>query len=134
MASSPQRSTSRTAEVSRPAAPRASTKSVVREYAEALSVAILLALVIRTFVVQAFKIPSGSMEPTLLIGDHILVNKFIYGVRIPFLGARSSAVDAAAARGCDRLHLPEDNVARTSSSASSAWPGTRSRCATSRST
>lgn len=59
-------------------------KSVVREYIEAFVVAIVLALIIRTFVVQAFKIPSGSMEPTLLIGDHILVNKFIYGERIPF--------------------------------------------------
>ena len=53
-------------------------KSVVREYAEALIIAVLLALVIRTFVVQAFKIPSGSMLPTLKIGDHILVSKFIY--------------------------------------------------------
>src|SRR5437763_15359193 len=57
-------------------------KSQVREYAEALLVALLLALVIRTFVVQAFKIPSGSMLPTLQIGDHILVNKFIYGARM----------------------------------------------------
>ncbi len=59
-------------------------KSVIREYIEAFAIAIVLALIIRTFVVQAFKIPSGSMEPTLLIGDHILVNKFIYGVGIPF--------------------------------------------------
>jgi signal peptidase I len=59
-------------------------KSVVREYAEAFALAILLALAIRTFVVQAFKIPSGSMIPTLSIGDHILVNKFVYGVKIPF--------------------------------------------------
>ena len=57
-------------------------KSQVREYAEALFVALLLALVIRTFVVQAFKIPSGSMLPTLQIGDHILVNKFVYGPRL----------------------------------------------------
>jgi signal peptidase I len=57
-------------------------KSQIREYAEALAVALLLALVIRTFVVQAFKIPSGSMLPTLQIGDHILVNKFIYGPRL----------------------------------------------------
>jgi signal peptidase I len=64
-------------------APRAArTKSTVREYAEALFVALLLALAIRTFVVQAFKIPSGSMLPTLQIGDHILVNKFIYGPRL----------------------------------------------------
>ncbi len=44
----------------------------------------MLALFVRTFVVQAFKIPSGSMVPTLAIGDHILVNKFIYGVKLPF--------------------------------------------------
>ena len=61
-------------------------KSVVREYAEAILIAILLALLIRTFVVQAFKIPSGSMIPTLLVGDHILVNKFIYRFRDPARG------------------------------------------------
>jgi len=59
-------------------------KSTFREYAEAIIVALVLALFIRTFVVQAFKIPSGSMEPTLEIGDHILVNKFIYGIKLPF--------------------------------------------------
>ena len=59
-------------------------KGVFREYAEAAVIAILLALFIRTFVVQAFKIPSGSMEPTLLVGDHILVNKFVYGIKLPF--------------------------------------------------
>ena len=62
----------------------AKTKHIVREYAESILVAVLLALVIRTFVVQAFKIPSGSMEDTLAIGDHLLVNKFIYGTKIPF--------------------------------------------------
>jgi signal peptidase I len=51
-------------------------KSVFREYAEALAVAVILALLIRTFVVQAFNIPSGSMIPSLLIGDHVLVAKF----------------------------------------------------------
>ena len=62
--------------------PRA-RKSVWREYAEAIIVAMLLALVIRVFVVQAFKIPSGSMIPTLQIGDHILVNKSAYGLQWP---------------------------------------------------
>jgi len=61
-------------------------KSIFREYAEAVIIALVLALFIRTFIVQAFKIPSGSMIPTLLIGDHILVNKFIYGVKNPFTG------------------------------------------------
>lgn len=58
---------------------------VIREYAESIVVAILIALFIRAFVVQAFKIPSGSMEPTLLIGDHLLVNKFVYGIKLPFI-------------------------------------------------
>ncbi|HZV81374.1 MAG TPA: signal peptidase I [Geobacteraceae bacterium] len=59
-------------------------KHIVREYAESIIVAVILALIIRTFVVQAFKIPSGSMEDTLLIGDHLLVCKFLYGTKIPF--------------------------------------------------
>jgi signal peptidase I len=59
-------------------------KSKLREYVEAIVYALILALILRTFVIQAYKIPSGSMIPTLLIGDHILVNKFIYGISIPF--------------------------------------------------
>ncbi|MFH0799961.1 MAG: signal peptidase I [Pseudomonadota bacterium] len=59
-------------------------KSTFREYVEALLTAVLIALVIRAFVLEAFKIPSGSMIPTLSVGDHIFVNKFIYGLRIPF--------------------------------------------------
>jgi signal peptidase I len=63
-------------------------KSKVREYVETLVIALVIALFVRSFVVQAFKIPSSSMEPTLLVGDHILVNKFIYGIRIPVIGKK----------------------------------------------
>jgi signal peptidase I len=91
MPSEPQRAAVAVPEAGRRTPPRASApeprrKSIVREYGEAFVVAILLALFIRTFIVQAFKIPSGSMIPTLLIGDHILVNKFVYGVRLPYFG------------------------------------------------
>ena len=59
-------------------------KKFIKEYIEPVVIAVLIALFIRAFVVQAFKIPSSSMEPTLLVGDHLLVNKFIYGIRIPY--------------------------------------------------
>jgi signal peptidase I len=59
-------------------------KSVFREYTESIGVAIVIALLLRAFVIEAFKIPSSSMYPTLEIGDHIFVSKFLYGVRIPF--------------------------------------------------
>lgn len=59
-------------------------KKLLWEYVEAIVTALILALIIRTYIVQAFKIPSGSMIPTLLIGDHILVNKFLFGTHIPF--------------------------------------------------
>jgi signal peptidase I len=61
-------------------------KSTVREYFESIVIAVVLALFIRTFVVQAFKIPTGSMENNLLIGDHLLVNKFVYAPGEPSLG------------------------------------------------
>lgn len=62
------------------------TPEKIWEYVKAIGTALILALIIRTFVIQAFKIPSGSMIPTLLIGDHLLVNKMVYGtpVDIPF--------------------------------------------------
>jgi len=59
-------------------------RKFVKEYLEPIVFAVLIALFIRAFIVQAFKIPSSSMEPTLLVGDHLLVNKFIYGIRIPY--------------------------------------------------
>jgi len=61
------------------------SKSFLRENLEIVILALVLALFIRTFIGQAFKIPSGSMEPTLMVGDHIMVNKFIYGLRLPFV-------------------------------------------------
>ena len=62
---------------------RGPAKSLWREYGEALVIALILALVIRAFFVQAFSIPSGSMQPTLLIGDYLLVNKLSFGIRNP---------------------------------------------------
>lgn len=58
-------------------------KPIGREIFEALAVAFILALIIKTFLIEAFKIPSGSMEDTLLIGDHLMVNKFSYGIQVP---------------------------------------------------
>lgn len=64
-------------------------KNAWRENIEAIVIAIVIAMFIRTFIVQAFKIPSGSMLETLQIGDQILVNKFIYGVKIPFTNGKT---------------------------------------------
>ncbi len=63
-------------------------KGKLRETIESILVALFFALLIRTFVVQAFKIPSGSMEPTLLVGDYLLVTKFTYGYKVPFMNKR----------------------------------------------
>jgi signal peptidase I len=67
-------------------------KSTAREWIESIIIAFVLAMIIRTFLVQAFKIPTGSMRPTLLEGDLILVNKFIYGAKIPFTDYNLPAV------------------------------------------
>jgi len=67
-------------------------KTEIREWGESIIIALILALLIRTFVVQAFKIPSGSMIPTFEIGDRIFVNKFLYGARIPLTDIRLPAV------------------------------------------
>jgi signal peptidase I len=63
-------------------------KKIVKEYLEPIFIAIVIALFIRTFIVQAFKIPSSSMEPTLQVGDHLLVSKFIYGIKVPFVDGK----------------------------------------------
>ena len=67
-------------------------KSTLREYAESLIIALILALIIKTSLVEAYKIPSGSMENTLLVGDFLLANKFIYGAKIPLIEAHLPAV------------------------------------------
>jgi signal peptidase I len=71
-------------------------KSTAREYLESIVYAVLIALFIRTFFVEAFKIPTGSMIPTLLINDHIFVNKAAYGVRIPIVGKYIGSWDTPA--------------------------------------
>ena len=83
-------------------------KSKLREYIEAILLAIVIAFFIRTFVIQAYKIPSGSMKPTLQIGDHILVSKFNYGVKLPFL--RSTLIPIGTPKRGDILVFiyPED--------------------------
>lgn len=86
----------------------APAKSWYREWAEALIVAIVLALIIRSFLFQAFKIPSGSMLDTLLIGDHLLVNKFIYGTRLPFSDSRFLAVRQPERGDVVVFEFPED--------------------------
>ncbi len=83
-------------------------KSGLRENIEAILVAVVLALFIRTFVVQAFKIPSGSMKETLQIGDHILVNKFIYGIKIPFVRATLIPIKDPQRKDIVVFEYPED--------------------------
>jgi signal peptidase I len=85
-------------------------KKFFKEYLEPIIIAILIALFIRTFIVQAFKIPSSSMEPTLLVGDHLLVNKFIYGIKIPFTEIKLFQFKKPQ-RG-DIIHLSERSVER----------------------
>lgn len=67
-------------------------KSQAREWAESIIIALILALIIRAFLVQAFKIPSGSMIPTFNIGDRIFVSKVIYGAKVPFTNFRMPAM------------------------------------------
>ncbi len=81
-------------------------KSTLREYAESIVIAVILALFVRTWVVQAFKIPTGSMENNLLIGDHLLVNKFVFSPTASRDRARAAAGAEHPARRRHRLQIP----------------------------
>lgn len=83
-------------------------KGRLRENVEAIVIAVLLALFIRAFVVQAFKIPSGSMKETLQIGDHILVNKFIYGIKLPLVGTPVIPISRPEREDIVVFRYPED--------------------------
>ena len=84
-------------------------KSQTREWIESILIAVILALLIRAFIVQAFKIPSGSMIPTFNIGDRIFVNKFIYGAKVPFTNFRLPAVRAPKRGDIIVFISPEDS-------------------------
>jgi signal peptidase I len=105
-------------EVFEPAAPSLTAKpeaavrrkSLVREYAEALAFALVCTFLIRWFVVQAFRIPSGSMEDTLAVGDFLFVNKLLYGPRVPFLEARLPAFTTPHSGDVLVFKYPEDRT------------------------
>ena len=83
-------------------------KSVVREYFESICIAVILALFVRTFVVQAFKIPTGSMENNLLIGDHLLVNKFVFAPTMTALERTLLPIDPIARGDIIVFKFPQD--------------------------
>ena len=87
---------------------RKRNKSLSREYVEAILLAVALALFLRTFVVQAFRIPSGSMEDSLLVGDFLLANKFIYGAKIPLLDVRLPGIQDPKAGDVIIFQYPKD--------------------------
>ncbi len=103
----------------------AKKKRQFRETTQAVVIAVVLALIIRAFVVQAFKIPSGSMEDTLLVGDHILVSKFAYGLQVPkpamisIFGVRVPFFETHLVRAWGSLHRGDIIVFR--------FPGDRSK-------
>jgi signal peptidase I len=83
-------------------------KSPVREYFESICVAVILAFFVRTFVVQAFKIPTGSMEQNLLIGDHLLVNKFVFAPSLTSLERTLLPIDPIRRGDIVVFKYPED--------------------------
>lgn len=85
-----------------------SKKEIFWEYTKAIATALILALFIRAYFIQAFKIPSGSMIPTLVVGDHILVNKFIYGTKLPFSDKRFLVIRKPAKGDIIVFKYPED--------------------------
>src|SRR5215212_2217831 len=91
-----------------PAAAIEYRKSTLREYFESICVAVILALFVRTFVVQAFKIPTGSMEPNLLVGDHLLVNKFVFAPTLSGLENRLLPIDPIKRGDILVFKFPED--------------------------
>jgi signal peptidase I len=99
-------------------------KSQAREFIEAIGVALVLALVVRTVFIQAYKIPSRSMVPTLLVGDHILVNKFLYGTKIPFTDVRVLPIRPPA-RGDVIVFVPPDDPTKDFIKRIVAVPGDR---------
>ena len=88
--------------------PIAAIARALFEWAKSLSLAILLFLVVRAFLVEAYRIPSGSMERTLLVGDFLLVNKLVYGAEIPFTSKRLPAVHQPRYRDVVVFKFPED--------------------------
>ncbi|MCX8034418.1 MAG: signal peptidase I [Thermodesulfovibrio sp.] len=84
------------------------TTKKLLDYAKSILIAILIALFIRAYIIQAFKIPSGSMIPTLLIGDHLLVTKFIYGVRPPLMENKILVMDKPKRGDIVVFKYPED--------------------------
>lgn len=85
-------------------------KSELREWVESILIAFVIAIVLQTFVIQAFKIPSGSMIPTFNIGDRIFVNKFLYCARVPFVNFRLPVMDMRQPKRGDIIvfQSPED--------------------------
>ena len=100
-------------------------KSTAREYFESIVVAVILALFVRTFVFQAFKIPTGSMKPNLLVGDHLLVNKFIFAPAAIADRARAAADAPDPPRRHHRVQVSRGAGARFHQARRSACPATR---------